>query len=53
MPLIHVELIEGIIDEAQKQEIIRRLTDAVASIEGDSLRPVTRVVIEEIASGER
>jgi len=52
MPLIHVKVIEGVFDQSQKQEIITRLTNAMVSIEGEALRPVTWVVIEETASGE-
>ncbi|HEX2409770.1 MAG TPA: tautomerase family protein [Solirubrobacteraceae bacterium] len=36
----------------QKREIIERLTDAMVSIEGENLRPVTWVVVEEVASGD-
>jgi 4-oxalocrotonate tautomerase len=52
MPLINVKLIEGVFDKHQKQEIITRLTDAMVGIEGENLRPVTWVVVEEVASGE-
>jgi 4-oxalocrotonate tautomerase len=52
MPLINVKLIEGVFDTGQKQEIVRRLTDTMVSIEGEAMRPVTWVVVEEIASGE-
>jgi len=52
MPLIQVKLIEGVFDQEQKQEIITRLTDAMVSVEGESMRAVTSVVIEEVRSGE-
>jgi len=52
MPLIQVKLIADVFDSRQKKEIITRLTDAMVSIEGESLRPVTWVVIEEVRSGE-
>ena len=52
MPLINVKLIEGVFTSQQKREIVGRLTDAMVSIEGDNMRPVTWVVIEEVASGE-
>jgi 4-oxalocrotonate tautomerase len=52
MPLIQVKLIEGVFDSKQKKEIITKLTDAMVSIEGENLRPVTWVVIEEVRSGE-
>jgi len=52
MPLVTVKLIEGVFTLAKKQEMVRRLTDAMVSIEGENLRPVTWVVIEEVKSGD-
>lgn len=52
MPLVNVKLIEGVFTPKQKQEMIRKLTDTMVSIEGESLRPVTWVVIEEVNSGD-
>lgn len=52
MPLINVKLIEGVFTQTQKQEMIYRLTDAMVAIEGESMRPYTWVVVEEVKSGE-
>jgi 4-oxalocrotonate tautomerase len=52
MPLIQVKLIENVFNAEQKREIITRLTDAMVEIEGENMRPVTWVTIEEVASGE-
>jgi 4-oxalocrotonate tautomerase len=52
MPLIQVKLIEEVFTPAQKKEIITKLTDAMVAIEGENIRPVTWVVIEEVPSGE-
>jgi 4-oxalocrotonate tautomerase len=52
MPLIQVKLIEGAFSQAQKEEIIQKLTDTMVSIEGKSLRPVTWVILEEAKSDE-
>jgi 4-oxalocrotonate tautomerase len=52
VPLIQVKLIEEVFTPAQKKEIITKLTDAMVAIEGENLRPVTWVVIEEVQSGE-
>ena len=52
MPLIQVKVIEGVFTELQKQEMVRKLTDAMVSIEGESMRPVTWVVVEEVKSGD-
>ncbi len=51
MPLIQVKVIEGVFTEAQKHEIVRKLTDAMVSIEGENMRPVTWVIVEEVKSG--
>jgi 4-oxalocrotonate tautomerase len=51
MPLLNVKLMEGVFTPAQKQDMIRKLTDTMVSIEGESLRPLTLVVIEEVKSG--
>jgi 4-oxalocrotonate tautomerase len=50
MPFINVKLIEKVFTPAQKQEIVRKLTDAMVPIEGENMRPVTWVVIEEVQS---
>ena len=50
MPLINVRLIEGVFSDSQKQQIIERLTDAMVSIEGENLRPVTWCVLDEVKS---
>jgi 4-oxalocrotonate tautomerase len=52
MPLIQVKLIENVFTPAQKKQIITNLADAMVSIEGENMRPVTWVVIEEARSGE-
>jgi 4-oxalocrotonate tautomerase len=52
MPLIEVKLIENVFSSEQKREIIERLTDTMVEIEGESLRSVTWVKIEEVKSGD-
>ena len=52
MPLINVKLIEGVFDRGQKREMIEKLTDAMVEIEGENMRSVTWVTIEEVTSGE-
>ena len=52
MPLVNVKLIEGVFDAEQKQRIVRDLTEAMVEIEGENMRPVTWVVVEEVTSGE-
>jgi 4-oxalocrotonate tautomerase len=52
MPFINVKIIEGVFSDKQKTEIISKLTDTMVSIEGENLRPVTLVVLEEVKSGD-
>ena len=52
MPFVNVKLIEGVFSADQKRDMIARLTDTMVAIEGENMRPVTWVVIEEVTSGE-
>ena len=52
MPLIEVHVIENVFNSEQKSQMIRKLTDAMVSIEGESMRGVTWVKISEVASGD-
>ncbi len=52
MPLIQVKVIEGVFTEAQKRAMVHKLTDAMVSVEGEAMRPVTWVVVEEVKSGD-
>ena len=52
MPLVNVKVIEGVFSDSQKREMVKKLTDAMVSIEGENMRKVTWVVIEEVKSGD-
>jgi 4-oxalocrotonate tautomerase len=52
MPLVQVKVIEGVFSQAQKEEMVRKITDTMVSIEGENLRQVTVVIVEEIKSGD-
>jgi 4-oxalocrotonate tautomerase len=52
MPLIQVKVIENAFTPGQKSQIVAKLTDAMVSIKGENMRPVTLVAIEELRSGE-
>jgi 4-oxalocrotonate tautomerase len=51
MPLVDIQLIEGVFDKSQKQEMIRKVTDVMVEIEGEAMRGVTWVRVQEVASG--
>jgi len=50
--MVDVHVIEGVFSGEQKQEMIRKLTDAMVAIEGEALREVTWVRIREVKSGD-
>jgi len=52
MPLIQLRVIKDVFSKQQKSQIISKLTDAMVSIEGESMRGVTWCVIEEVESGD-
>lgn len=52
MPLVQIKGISGYLTLEQKQEIIRKVTDSIVSVEGEGVRPVTWVLIEDVPSGE-
>lgn len=51
MPLVDIQVIAGVFDAAQKKEMIEKVTDAMVAIEGEALRGVTWVRVQEVASG--
>ncbi|MDC7701706.1 tautomerase family protein [Vogesella indigofera] len=52
MPLVIIKGIEGVFNKDQKAEAIRKVTDAMVSIEGENMRKVTWVIFEEVKSGD-
>ncbi|MBT9258085.1 tautomerase family protein [Phycicoccus sp. MAQZ13P-2] len=52
MPFIQVKVIEDVFTPDQKRQIVERLTDALVSVEGEAMRPVTWCVVEEVRSGD-
>lgn len=51
MPLVDIQVIEGVFDQKQKEDMIRKVTDAMVEIEGEAMRGVTWVRVHEVASG--
>ncbi len=52
MPLVDIQLIKGVFTPDQKKAMIEKVTDAMVDIEGEALRGVTWVRVQEIESGE-
>lgn len=51
MPLVDIQVIEGVFSPEQKKEMITKVTNAMVGIEGEALRGVTWVRVLEVASG--
>ena len=51
MPIINVKVIENVFTQAQKQEMVKKLTDTMVSSEGENMRGVTWVYIEDVKEG--
>ncbi len=52
MPLVDIEVIEGVFDDAQKAQMIEKVTNAMVEVEGENMRSVTWVRVKEIRSGQ-
>lgn len=52
MPFVNVKLIKGVFSRDQKQEMITKLTETMVGIEGEAMRQVTWVTIDEVESGD-
>lgn len=48
MPLVTIDLIKDVFTPSQKEELITKVTNAVVAVEGEPMRPVTWVRINEI-----
>ena len=51
MPLVDIQLIEGVFSADQKRQMIEKVTDTLVAIEGEAMRGVTWVRVQEFASG--
>jgi len=52
MPMVKISIIENVFTSEQKKEMIEKVTNAMVSIEGEAMRGVTWVVVEEIKEGD-
>lgn len=52
MPLVDIQLIQGVFNDAQKREMIEKVTETMVRIEGEAMRGVTWVRVQEVASGQ-
>jgi len=52
MPLVTIDVIKDAFTPDQKKKIIEKVSEAMIEVEGEALRPVTWVKINEIAQGD-
>lgn len=52
MPLVQVTVIEGVFSQDQKRQIVEGVTEAMVAIEGEGMRGVTWVLVDEVRSGQ-
>ena len=52
MPLVQIHAIKGVFSPEAKKKIIEKMTDAMVQVEGEDLRAVTIVTINEVNRGD-
>jgi 4-oxalocrotonate tautomerase len=52
MPLVDIQVIEGVFSEAEKAQMIEKVTDTMVAIEGETMRGVTWVRVQDVPSGQ-
>lgn len=52
MPLVTIDVIKDVFTPSQKRDLIEKVTEAVVAVEGEPLRGVTWVRVQEIAQGD-
>jgi 4-oxalocrotonate tautomerase len=52
MPFTTIKVIEGVFSKEQKVQLIEKVTEAMVEVEGEEMRNLTWVVIEEVNKGD-
>ncbi|MEM1265988.1 MAG: tautomerase family protein [Pseudomonadota bacterium] len=52
MPLVDIQVIDGVFTEDEKKEMISKVTETMVAIEGESLRGVTWVRVIDVPGGQ-
>lgn len=52
MPLVTIDVIKDVFTGQEKQAIITGVTEAMVAVEGEAMRPVTWVRINEVEQGD-
>jgi 4-oxalocrotonate tautomerase len=52
MPLVTIDVIKDVFTPHQKQDLVERVTEAMISVEGEAMRGVTWVRVQEFEQGD-
>ena len=52
MPFTTIKVIEGVFSDQQKADLIHKVTEAMVEVEGEAMRDLTWVTIEEVKQGD-
>ena len=52
MPLVTIDVIKDVFTPQQKQQLIDKVTEAMIEVEGENMRGVTWVRVQEFAGGD-
>ena len=52
MPMVTIDVIKDVFTPEQKQKLISKVTEAMIEVEGEGMRPVTWVRIQEFEGGD-
>lgn len=52
MPLVTIDVIKDVFTPKQKEQLIAKVTEAMVEVEGENMRPVTWVRINEVLGGD-
>ena len=52
MPMVTIDVIKDVFTPEQKQKLITKVTEAMIEVEGEGMRPVTWVRIQEFEQGD-
>lgn len=52
MPLVTIDVIKDVFTPAQKRQLIEKVTEAMVAVEGEPMRGVTWVRVQEFEQGD-
>lgn len=52
MPLVTIDVIKDVFTASQKADLLRNVTEAMIAVEGEAMREVTWVRINEVEQGD-